>query len=52
VIAATAIVCDATLVTLAKDDFIRVHAEFPIPSLYQPFAMGWPVGGFEHTHGP
>jgi hypothetical protein len=52
VIAATAIVCDATLVTLDQDDFLHVHAEFPIPSLYQPFAMEWPVGGFEHTHGP
>ena len=52
VIAATAIVCDATLVTLDKDDFLRVHAEIPIPSIYDPIAMEWPVGKPKYTPPP
>jgi toxin FitB len=44
-LAATAIVRGATLVTVNRDDFLRIHTVFPLPSLYEPFAMEWLVGG-------
>jgi len=44
VIAATAIVHGATVVTVDKHDFLRVHGEFALPSLYEPFAMEWSIG--------
>jgi predicted nucleic acid-binding protein len=44
-VAATAIVHGATLVTMNRDVNLRIHAEFPLPSLYEPFAMEWLVGG-------
>ena len=47
VIAATAIVHGATVVTANKNDFLRIHTEFALPSLYEPFAMEWSVGGPE-----
>ncbi len=50
-LAATAIVQGATLVTVNGDDFLRIHAEFPLPSLYEPFAMKWLAGGSKHKHG-
>jgi toxin FitB len=50
-LAATAIVHGTTLVTVNRDDFLRIHAEFPLPSLYEPFAMEWLVGGPKHKHG-
>jgi predicted nucleic acid-binding protein len=50
-LAATVIVHGATLVTVNRDDYLRVHAEFPLPSLYEPFAMEWLVGGSQHEHG-
>lgn len=49
-IAATATVHDAALVTLNKHDFLSIHREFPIPSVYDPFAMEWLVGGPKQTH--
>lgn len=45
IIAATAIVHEATLVTVNRDDFLRIHVHFPLPSLYEPFVMEWLVGG-------
>jgi toxin FitB len=50
-LAATAIVRGATIVTVNRDDFLRVHAEFPLPALYEPFAMEWLVGGPGRSHG-
>lgn len=40
-----------TLVTVNRDDILRIHAEFPLPSLYEPLAMEWPVGRSEHKQG-
>ena len=47
VIAATAIVHGATVVTVNQDDFLRIHTEFTLPSLYEPFAMQWAIGAPE-----
>ena len=43
-IAATAIVYGATVVTVNQGDFLRIHTEFGLPSLYEPFAMQWAIG--------
>jgi toxin FitB len=52
IVAATAIVHEATVVTVNKADFLRIHAHFPLPSLYDPFAMEWRVGGTKPGPGP
>jgi len=44
VIAATAIAHGAILVTGNASDFLRIHAEFPVPGLYEPFQGRWLVG--------
>lgn len=44
ILAATAIVHGATVVTADKGDFLRIHREFPLPALYEPFGMSWEIG--------
>ncbi|MBK1836271.1 type II toxin-antitoxin system VapC family toxin [Azospirillum sp. YIM B02556] len=43
IIAATAIVHEAVVVTANTDDFLRIHEHFPLPGLYHPFAQEWQV---------
>lgn len=43
IIAATAIVHDAVVVTANTNDFLRIHDHFPLPGLYDPFAREWRV---------
>jgi hypothetical protein len=50
-IAATAIVHGMTVVTADAGDFLRIHAAFPLPSLYEPFAKDWKLGGPEQRGG-
>ena len=38
IIAATAIVHEATVVTINRADYERIHAHFPLPGLYEPFS--------------
>jgi toxin FitB len=45
ILAATAIAQGATMVTISSGDFLRIHRIFPLPSLYDPFAAEWLVGG-------
>jgi predicted nucleic acid-binding protein len=45
IIAATAIIHGATMVTINSADFLRIHERFPLPSLYDPFAGEWLIGG-------
>jgi predicted nucleic acid-binding protein len=42
-IAALAISVDATVVTFDTDDFLRIHAHFPLPGLYHPGRAEWVV---------
>ena len=48
-LAATAITRGATLVTVNGNDFLRIHAEFPLSAIYEPFAMNWLVGGSDRS---
>lgn len=50
-IAATGISHGATIVTINKDDYLRIHAEFALPSLYDPFSMEMVVGASDPVHG-
>jgi predicted nucleic acid-binding protein len=45
IIASTAIVHEATVVTVNAKHFLEIHGLFPLPSLYQPFSGEWLVGG-------
>jgi predicted nucleic acid-binding protein len=47
IVAATAIVHGAAVVTANKNDFLRINEFFPLPALYDPFGMEWAVGGAE-----
>jgi predicted nucleic acid-binding protein len=44
IIAAAAIVADATLITFNKDDFLEIHALFPLPGLVNAAGMEWLAG--------
>ena len=43
-IAAIAIVADATVATGNVRHFLQIHASFPLPGLFDPFAQTWHVG--------
>lgn len=50
VIAATAIAHGATIVTGNTADFLRIHALFPLPSLYDPLRNRWSIAASLASH--
>jgi predicted nucleic acid-binding protein len=45
IIASTAIVHGASVITVNAKHFLDIHRLFPLPGLYQPFSGEWLVGG-------
>jgi len=43
ILAATAIVHGATLVTINRKHFVSIHDAYPLPSLYDPFSAEWVI---------